>query len=90
MTVSTKKNLLHKFSRLDKYNNIVFKFLNELSNEEKEFLEDFLYGLTWKELEYKYRENRTTLWRKLEHIIIQDYITKNIPLQQKQKIFKIH
>lgn len=89
MTGNTKKILTHKFSRLEKYNNIVFKFLRNLTNDEKKFLDDFLRGLSWKELEYKYRENRTTLWRKLEHIIIQDYIAKNTLLQQKQKIFKI-
>lgn len=83
MTGNTKKILIHKFSRLEKYNNIVFKFLCSLTNDEKDFLDDFLRGLLWKELEYKYRENRTTLWRKLEHVIIKDYIAKNIDKSKK-------
>lgn len=48
MTGNAKKILIHKFSRLEKYNNIVFKFLRNLTNDEKKFLDDFLRGLSWK------------------------------------------
>lgn len=73
----TKEILVHKFSRVKKYDKTVNMFLKNLDDQEEEFLNCFLEGYSWKYMEYKYKKHRSTLWRNLEQIIIRDYLTKN-------------